>query len=190
MTSTAGHPDTRRITWPVIAGLTVALTIPMLGLIGLPFWWRHGGYSAVWDLLLGFNGIGLFNLVIYLAALTLYTQRLRSLLSNIPEQNRVLPLDVLWLVIAVPFNFVGSFFIVAGITRSLLVDGRTNPVQTHCWRRLGISWCSFQVLAFFPNTAVSLTALLLSYVLWAAHWMYSVRLDEQLASLKEVVLGE
>lgn len=187
MTSTAGRPDMRWISWPVIAGMTAALTVPMLGLICLPFWWRHWGYSVVWDLLLGFNGLGLFNLVIYLGGLTLYTRRLRSLLGRIPDRDRAVPLYALWLVIAVPFNFVGSFFAIGGTARSLMGDGRLSPGHVQRWRWLGITWCSFQVLAFFPNMAVSLTALLISYALWAAHWVYSVTLDEQLASDKEAI---
>lgn len=172
--------------FPRAIWITAALTVLMLGLIASPIWWPNGGFSSPLFGLLGFNGLSLIAYpLIYFGGLTLYVRQLRSLLGRILEQDRRLPLDAAWLVIAVPFNFVGSFFVVAGTAQSLIIDGRITSASVQRWRWLGFAWCSFQVLAFFPNMAVSFTALLISYVLWAAHWAYSVTLDEELASPKE-----
>ncbi|SHY88789.1 Uncharacterised protein [Mycobacteroides abscessus subsp. bolletii] len=168
-----------------------ALTVPMLTLIISPFWWPHSDGSVVLYALYGFNGLTLLTFpLIYLAALTLYARRLRSLLGRVSEKDRAFPAGAVWLVIAVPFNFAASFFVVVGIARSLVVDGRIIPASVRRWRWLGTAWCSFQVLAFVPQTPISLVAALLSYALWAAHWVYSVTLDEQLAPAKEAASRE
>lgn len=169
---------------------TAALTVPMVALIASPYWLPRSDGSAVLYALYGFNGLSLIAYpLIYLGALTLYASRLRSLLGRIPEKDRAIPRNALWLVVAAPFNFVGSFFVIVGTARSLALDERISS-HVQRWRYLGIAWCSFQVLAFFPNMTVSFIALLTSYVLWAAHWVYSVRLDERLASPEEAVSRE
>lgn len=166
----------------------VALTVPMLALIVSPFWWPHSDGNVVLYALYGFNGLTLLTFpMIYLAALTLYARRLRSILAGISEQDRQLPLNAVWLVIAVPFNFVGSFLVISGTARSLALDERISSAHVQRWRYLGIAWCSFQILAFVPVMSISLVAALSSYALWAAHWVYSVRLDEQLTSAKEAI---
>lgn len=176
-----------------IVWVTTALTVPMLALVGSPILWHMSGLdapsfeliSAPWFGLMGFNGLSLLTLpLIYLCGLALYVLRLRSLLIRVAAKDRALPVNAVWLVIAVPFNFVGSFFVITGVAASL-ASSDLDSSTIRRWRWLGITWCSFQVLAFLPNMTVSFTALLVSYICWAAHWVYSVQLDEQLGSPKE-----
>lgn len=184
--TTANNDAPQGTRFPNAMWATAALTVPMLGLTFSSFWWRHGDGSAVIYALYGFNGLSLLVFPsIYLAGLTLYVLRLRSLLSRVAAKDRALPVNAVWLMIAVPFNFVGSFFVIAGAAASLASSDRVDSSTIRRWRWLGITWCSFQVLAFLPNMTVSFTALLVSYICWAAHWVYSVQLDEQLGSPKE-----
>ncbi|SKS49731.1 Uncharacterised protein [Mycobacteroides abscessus subsp. abscessus] len=189
--TSGSHTTVLAKSWQRTFWATALLTIPMLGLITSTFWWHRGGGSAVLFGLFGFNLLSLLAYpLIYFAGLTLYVKRLRSLLENIPEKARALAPDALWLIIAVPVNFVGSFFVITGIARSLAADGRLDPATVRRWHYLGIAWCTFQVLSFVPVMSVSFIAVLLGYALWAAHWIYSVRVDEQLTPSREADTDE
>jgi hypothetical protein len=164
-----------------ILPLTCLLTVPMLGWMTSAFWWRQWGFNSVLYGLTAFGGLSLLVYpIIYLCGLYFYGKRLRSVLAQVPEAQRQIAPNVVWLVLAVPLNFVGTFYVISGIAQSLRVDARLTPADIRRWSTIGMSWAALQVLAFFPNMVVSFIGMLLAYVVWAIHWFDSVRLDELL----------
>lgn len=157
------------------------LTVPMLGWMASAFWWREWGFNSVLYGLTAFGGLSLVLYpIIYLSGLYFYGKRLRSLLAGIAEDKREIAPNVVWLVLAVPLNFASTFYVIGGITRSLRSDARVAPAVVRRWSAVGLGWAALQVIAFFPNMAISFIATLLAYALWAIHWFDSVRLDELL----------
>jgi hypothetical protein len=175
----------------VVFGVMCLLSVPMLAWITSTFWWRPWGFNSVWYGLTAFGGFSLIAYpVIYVGGLYLYARRLRSLLIRVPEDQRRIQPKLVWLILAVPLNFVGSFYVINRIGRSLNADGRIAAAACRRWSWVGVSWAALQVVAFFPSTAISLIAALMAYATWASHWLDSARIDELLESKNGVVADE
>ena len=133
--------------------------------------------------LVSFGGFSLITYpLIYVAGLYLYARTLRSLVIQLPETQRLIRPKLVWLVVALPFNFVATFYVITQIGQSLRADGRITVGTIRRWTVTGLSWAALQIMAFFPSTTVSFVMMLLAYGGWAAHWLQSVGISEQLKS--------
>lgn len=187
MTNTGDVAQRQPHSVTMVLSATCILTVPILGWITSAFWWRHWGFNSVLYGLTAFGGLSLVAYpAIYLTGLYFYGKHLRRLLFRVPEDQRQIRPSLVWLVLAVPLNFVGSFYVVHGIGRSLLADGRIAVATARRWSAIGIGWAALQLLAFVPNMGISFITALLAYAAWAAHWLDSVRLDDLLADKSEV----
>ena len=167
MTSIGSAPHQQSHSMTMVLGVTCLLTIPVLAWIASSFWWRHWGFNTVLYGLFSFGSLALIAYpVIYVGGLYLYARELRFLVAQVPEANRLIHPTLVWLIVAVPLNFVGSIYVIARIGQSLRGDGRISALAAQRWSAIGLSWAALQIMAFFPNAVVSLVVVLLAYFAW------------------------
>ncbi len=154
---------------------TVLLTVPVCGILTQPLWAPQLGSGILGEVAaLGVGG-GLAALAVFFGLVALYVQTLRGLLTAVrPEARRRTPRS-LWLMFAIPLNFVEDFEIVSDLAASLRADGAFATGAVRAWRAVGIGWCALQLVSLLPGE-VGLAGGLLAIVLWAAHWLHTVML--------------
>lgn len=118
---------------------------------------------------------------VFFGAVALYCRTLQRCLTLTRYEARVVsPLSVWWMW-AIPYNFVEDFFIIDNIARSWRRDARIDTGRLRLWTVLGFTWATLQVLTICP-APVAWVATLPALIVWAWHWMFSVRILRSLTS--------
>lgn len=151
---------------------TVLLTIPVLALLTQPLWAPQWGAGMLGEIAaLGPWGsiaaiAGFFGLV------ALYVRTLAQLLVPVPPAARARSPRSLWLMFAIPLNFVEDIEIVRDIATSLRAERRLAPRAIGWWQAMGLGWCALQIISLAP-TEVGVAGGGLGLALWAAHWVFT-----------------
>lgn len=152
--------------------LKLLLTVPVAVALAYPLVVPGANAGVFRELALaGPVGAALIGIA-FLAAVALYCRDLaRSLERVAPESRAATPRSV-WLMFAIPYNFVEDFFIVDNVARSLEREARRNGALRSFrtfGRRTGLGWCTAQIVSLVPHEIGSLASLV-ALVLWVAHW--------------------
>ena len=154
---------------------TVLLTLPVAALLAQPLWAPQLGAGILGEVAaLGSVGAPIA-IAAFFGLVALYVLSLRRLLRAVPPPSRARTPASLWLMFAIPFNFVEDFEIVAGIARSLRAEGRIAAARVRRWHRLGIAWCALQLVSLLPGP-VGVSGGALALIAWAVHWVLTERL--------------
>lgn len=149
------------LTIPVVAIACLPLLVPGLGAGVLSELGAFGGPAAI-------LAIGVF-----FALVAFYVRALQHLLATVPPPQQTRSVRSLWLMFAIPFNFVEDFVIVRDIASSVRVAGESHSVVAS-WRWLGWSWCALQILSLLPGE-FGIAAGAAALIAWIAHWLMTVR---------------
>ncbi|WP_435299000.1 hypothetical protein [Timonella sp. A28] len=160
---------------------TILLTIPVTALLTQPLWAPQWGAGILGEIA-AFGPVGsVIAMTIFFGLVALYCQSLKRLLeATRPEARSRTPRSI-WLMFAIPFNFVEDFFIVADIHSSMRNDGRTAQPALRLWHLLGMAWCILQIGSLLPGT-IGVTTGTLALIIWAWHWIYTALIHRKLAN--------
>lgn len=107
-----------------VIAFRLLLTVPVVVLLTQPLWapeWGAGILAEVGGLTpMGAAAIVLF----FFGLVALYCVSLQRLLLAIPPTGRAISPSSIWLMFAIPYNFVEDFFIVGALAKSLRNDDR------------------------------------------------------------------
>lgn len=160
-------------------GRTIVLTIPVTALLTQPLWAPQWGAGVLGE----FAGLGIVwgsaAIAVFFGLVALFVMSLQRMLGAIPASARARSPRSIWLMCAIPFNFVEDFEIVTDIASSLRADGRTQRLTVTWWWRLGIAWAAAQIVSLLPG-AVGLIGGALAIVAWIAHWTLTAVLTRRL----------
>lgn len=164
----------------VVRPIVILLTIPVVGLLTQPLWAPHWGAGILGEVAaLGTIG-AILATAVFFGLVALYCLSLIRLLSQVRPDDRARTPRSLWLMFAIPFNFIEDFAIVADIRTSLRRDGRIGHRDSAIWFALGLGWCGLQLGSLIPGT-VGFAAGALALIAWVAHWWHTTELTRRLA---------
>lgn len=164
--------------------IRLILTALLVAWAVLPFTDNSSGESVLGEIfrvgiIPSFLIIGAFFIMV-----AFYCRDLQKCLSLIkPECRKAKPKSV-WLMFAIPFNFVEDFFIVINIANSIEAEKAQNYKLkdiSDFGMVSGIGWSIAQVLSFIPNI-VGQVAGLLGMILVIYHWRQIIRINKLLAN--------
>lgn len=159
--------------------IVVLLTLPVVGLMTQPLWAPEWGAGILGEL----TALGTFGAIasttVFLGLVALYCRSLIRLLAQVEPDDRARTPRSVWLMFAIPFNFIEDFAIVADIRTSLRRDGRVPRRHLARWFVLGIAWCCLQLGSLAPGS-FGFAAGALALIAWALHWRHTSRLSRRL----------
>lgn len=151
---------------------TILLTLPVVGALTQPLWAPQLGSGILGEVAaLGMPG-AVVALAVFFALVALYVLTLRRLLTSLRLESRRRSPRSLWLMFAIPFNFIEDFEIVADLAASLRSDGVLGAGSVRVWRVVGLAWCALQLVSLLPG-AVGLVGGVGAIALWIAHWVHT-----------------
>ncbi|MEU5407237.1 hypothetical protein [Nocardia asteroides] len=165
---------------------TLVLTIPVVVLLTQPLWAPEWGAGILGEVAAVGPIAGGLTVAAFFGAVALYCLALQRLLEQVPESARGRSTRSIWLMFALPFNFVEDFFIVGAIDRSLAADGRTPPNARRLWAATGLAWCTLQIASLLPGP-IGVGTGALALLVWAEHWIHTVLLRRRLAAATSAV---
>lgn len=149
--------------------LKLVLTAPVAVLLTQPLWAPQWGAGILGEVA-AFGPVGgIVAVLAFLALVALYCVSLQRMFEAIAPQDRAAPPRSVWLMFAIPYNFVEDFFIVGNLAVSLRRDGRTAPRTRRLWLWLGMSWAALQIVSLLPGP-LGVVAGLLALTVWVVHW--------------------
>lgn len=149
--------------------LTVLLTVPVLVLLTQPLWAPQWGAGILGEII-AFGPLGaVLAIAVFFGLVALYCRELQRLLAAVPTVRRRRSPRSVWLMFALPFNFVEDFVIVADIGASLRSDGRVPNSRIGRWAALGHAWCALQIGSLLPGP-VGVGCGVLALIAWVWHW--------------------
>lgn len=152
---------------------TLLLTVPVVALLTQPLWAPQWGAGILTEVAaLGPAGSAIA-ILLFFAAVALYCRELQRLLASVPPDARRRSPRSVWLMFAIPFNFVEDFFIVSELGASMRRDGRLAPERLRAWLALGHCWCILQIASLVPGP-VGVASGVLALIAWLAHWGLTV----------------
>lgn len=167
--------------------IVVLLTIPVVALLAQPLWAPQWGIGILGEVAaLGWVA-GPMAVVIFFGLIALYVRSLQRLLVRVRVENRIRSPRSLWLMFAIPFNFVEDFFIVAETARSLRAEACLPARWLRVWQLVGLGWCGLQIVSLAPGE-FGVAAGALALIGWVAHWVLTawaiqrIARDSQLAA--------
>lgn len=150
------------------------LTIPVVALLTQPVWAPQWGAGILGEIAaFGWLG-GIAAIAVFFGLVALYVRALQALLAQVRAPNRIRSPRSLWLMFAIPFNFVEDFFIIAEVARSVRAEGAVAERRLVIWRWLGLGWCALQIVSLVPGETGVLAGVL-ALVAWAAHWVLTAQ---------------
>ncbi|MEU0989056.1 hypothetical protein [Streptomyces sp. NPDC005953] len=160
--------------------LKVVGTALVTVLLTYPFWapgWGRGILGEIENQ----GPLGaLLTIAVFFGLVALYCRSLQRTLALLPPTARAAAPASVWWMFAIPYNFTEDFFIVRNVAASLAADPTTPPRAVRRWAAVGYGWCAAQILSLFPGAAGYLGGAI-ALVLWAAHWIMTVRFNRRLA---------
>lgn len=156
-----------------ISALKIALTIPVT--LALAHGLARGGTGGVMAELqvLGPSGTVVV-IALFFGLVALYARDLQRCLESLSPKSRTLAPRKVWLMFAIPYNFVEDFFIVLAIDRSLRRESQVTPTLRRFRSFGGVSglgWCSAQIVSLLPNALGSIASLV-AFAFWLWHWRF------------------
>ncbi|MCM2394289.1 hypothetical protein [Streptomyces albipurpureus] len=155
---------------------TLLVLVPLMYPLWAPEWGR-GILGEVESQ--GMPG-ALIAVAIFFGLVALYCRALQRTLTLLPSTARTAAPASVWWMFAIPYNFTEDFFIVRSIAASLTADPVIPTPVVRRWATVGYGWCAAQILSLFPGAAGYLGGAV-ALVLWAAHWIMTVRFNRRLA---------
>ncbi|MEV7611584.1 hypothetical protein [Streptomyces sp. NPDC089799] len=156
-------------------------TALVTALLTYPLWGPQGGGDGILgEITARGPAAALLTAAVFLALVALYCRALQRTLTLIPAAARAAPPASVWWMFAIPHNFTEDFFIVRNVAASLAADGRVPARSVRHWALTGHGWCALQILSLFPGAAGRAGGGL-ALLLWAAHWVLTVRVNRSLA---------
>lgn len=166
----------------VMRPLTLVLTVPVVVLLAQPLWAPQWGAGILGELaVLGAIGSAIA-VAVFFGLVALYCRSLQRMLQAIAPPDRARSPRSVWLMFAIPFNFVEDFFIVADLASSLRRDGRTAPGAARLWLILGETWCVLQIASLLPREAGVVSGAL-ALLAWTLHWVHTGVLHRRILSV-------
>lgn len=160
--------------------IVVLLTVPVVALLTQPLWAPQWGAGILGEVAaLGWVA-GPVAVVVFFGLIALYVRSLQRLLVRVRVENRIRSPRSLWLMFAIPFNFVEDFFIVAEIARSLRAQACLPTPWLRTWRMLGLAWCGLQIASLAPGE-FGVAAGALALIGWVAHWVLTALASQRIA---------
>lgn len=159
--------------------ITVLLTLPVVVLLTQPLWAPEWGAGILAEV----AALGVWGALAAVAAffrlVALYCGALQRLLAAVPAEARRRSPRSVWLMFAIPLNFVEYFFIVADVGHSLAGDGRVPSTSLRVWTVVGTAWCALQLVSLLPRP-IGIVGGALAVALWLAHWAHTLVLLRRL----------
>ena len=151
--------------------ISVAIVV---GLLSLPLWIPGSGDGILGEVR-AMGPIGaIVATAVFFSLVALYCRSLQRILALVkPEARAARPRSV-WLMFAIPYNFVEDFFIVFNVGRSLRSDGRLGIGRSQWWIALGFAWAALQIVSLLPGEA-GLIGGALALAAWGIHWVLTAR---------------
>ena len=160
---------------------TVLLTVPVLALLTQPLWAPSWGAGILGEVgALGIPG-AIAATVVFFGLVALYCRCLQRLQERIAPEARSRSPRSVWLMFAIPFNFVEDFVIIADLGGSLRRDGRVPGPAVRVWTFAGTTWCLFQIASLLPGT-VGVASGALALAVWAGHWRHTAVIGRRLTA--------
>lgn len=160
----------------------MVLTIPVVALLTQPLWAPQWGTGILGEVA-AFGAVGaLVSVAVFFGLVALYCRSLQRLTETISPAARVRSPRSVWLMFAIPFNFVEDFFIVADLATSLRRDQRTSQGASRLWLILGLTWCALQIASLLPGV-VGVASGVLALFAWVWHWAYTSLISHRSALL-------
>ncbi|WP_343951861.1 hypothetical protein [Nonomuraea longicatena] len=150
-------------------------------LLTYPLWAPQWGSGILGEIAAQGMPSGLLAVAVFFGLVALYCRALQNTLRAVRPEARVAAPASVWWMFAIPYNFTEDFFIMRNVSASLAGDGRASGGFVRRWAALGYGWCGFQILSLFPGTA-GFVGGGFALLLWAAHWIMTVRLNHMLVS--------
>lgn len=154
----------------MVRPITVILTIPVVVLLTQPLWAPQWGEGIVREV----AGLGLIGsiaaITVFFGLIALYCRGLQLLLHAVPLEHRARSPRSVWLMFAIPFNFIEDFFIVGDLGESLGRWGILSATRLRVWQALGYGWAALQLVSLLPGT-IGFVGGGLTVVGWIAHWV-------------------
>ncbi len=172
--STLEYRDGMRLT-------TILLTIPVVALLTQPLWAPQWGAGILGEVA-AFGPVGaVLALVAFFGLVALYCASLQRLLAIVPAEHRARSPRSVWLMFAIPFNFIEDLVIVADIATSLRRQAVLPDASRRRWLVLGMTWAGLQIASLLPGE-VGVVAGVLALVVWVVHWALTAAIRRRLAA--------
>lgn len=154
---------------------TILLSIPVVALLTQPLWAPQWGAGILGEVAaLGPAG-AVVAIAVFFALVALYCRLLQRLLAGVPAEHRTRSPRSVWLMFAIPLNFVEDLFIVHDLAASLRRHGVLPVPAIRAWTVLGMSWAALQLGSLLPGV-VGVAAGGLAALAWVAHWVLTAAL--------------
>ncbi len=151
---------------------TLVLTVPVVALLLQPLWAPRWGSGVLGEVSAAGPVAAVSTVVVFFGAVALYCVTLQQILSELPEWGRARSPRSVWLMFALPFNFVEDFFIVNDIAGSLAATSSVTNTTRNVWRTTGLAWCALQIISLFPGP-IGLTGGALAIPVWLVNWAHA-----------------
>lgn len=151
---------------------TVVLTIPVVALLLQPLWAPRWGSGVLGEVSATGPVAAVSTVLVFFGGVALYCLTLQQILTELPEWGRIRSPRSVWLMFALPFNFVEDFFIVNDIAGSLTATSAVTNVTRNIWRTTGLAWCALQIVSLFPGP-IGLTGGALAIPVWLINWAHA-----------------
>ena len=159
--------------------LTLILTLPVVALLTQPIWAPQWGAGILGEIA-AFGPVGaVIAIAVFFGLVALYCMSLRRLLQAVPAEHRVRSPRSVWLMFAIPLNFVEDLFIVADIGTSLRRHGVLSTAGRRTWLVLGMTWAGLQIGSLLPGEG-GVAAGVLALVVWVAHWVLTATITRRI----------
>lgn len=152
-----------------------ALSVPVVALLTQPLWAPQLGVGVLGEVAAAGPVGAPVAVAVFLVLVAFYCRLLARLLEAVPRPLRRRSARSVWLMFAVPVNFVEDVVIVHEISASLRSDGRVPAPSVLRWTVLGHAWCAAQIVSLLPGV-VGVATGGAALVLWATHWVLTGRL--------------
>ncbi|MUM19231.1 hypothetical protein FZI91_07985 [Mycobacterium sp. CBMA271] len=167
---------------------TMVLTIPLVALLLQPVWAPRWGSGILGEVSATGSAAAVITVVVFFGLVALYCRTLQQILVCVPEQDRIRSPRSVWLMFAIPFNFVEDFFIVNDVAASLVGSAAVRTRSVSIWRATGLAWCSLQIVSLLPG-AVGLAGGAAAILVWLGNWTHAAIITRRLRHAIEFAHG-
>lgn len=151
---------------------TVVLTIPVVALLLQPLWAPRWGSGILGEITATGPVAAVTTIVTFFGLVALYCLTLQRILVRLPKWGRTRSPRSVWLMFALPFNFVEDFFIVNDIAGSLAASPTISDINRNIWRATGLAWCALQIVSLLPGP-LGLVGGALAMPVWLGNWIHA-----------------
>jgi hypothetical protein len=148
-----------------------------------PFFDKAANQSVITEV----ASIGVLGSIIIVVAfftmVAFYCTTLQRCLALIKPENRKAKPKNVWLMFAIPFNFVEDFFIVIQLANSIEEEKKSNvslKYMNDFGMVSGIGWCISQILSFIPNLVGQISSVV-GLLLVVVHWIQIAKINRLLS---------